>query len=65
MRLQDNGILGVFVNNDLPLGSVCKLDARLVVPFVVAVSFFFVDVATADAAEVRVSQLLPGGSVNI
>lgn len=55
------------MNNDLPLGSVCKLDARLVVPFVVvAVSFFFfVDVATADAAEVRVSQLLPGGSVNI
>lgn len=41
MRLQNNGILGVLVNNDLPLGSVCKLDARLVVPFVVvAVAVF-------------------------
>lgn len=48
------------MNNDLPLGSVCKLDARLVVSIVVVA--VFVDVA---AAEVRVSQLLPGGSVNI
>lgn len=40
MRLQDNaGILGVLVNNDLPLGSVCKLDARLVVPIVVVAVF--------------------------
>lgn len=27
IRLRDKAILGIFVNNDLPLGSVCKLDA--------------------------------------